>query len=516
MYNAWLLGLADNLGAPVELLLRMLDTNWLDYYGSSRDLPVEVLDAIVARGSGSARYHLTRNPYVDPEQRARIVASLEAAPDDELLRAGLMCGPMEWYWPRPLPVWAIERIGLTLDFERDKRIIDDARTGSTVPGPVVRSFWNHREPQLRAWSCLYWPQLSDAVREGLLADPDTRVRAGAEAAAHPFAPGDFDYSRPKRPFDHGPYIMTPDEQWRRSRLLGACVSHEVVDHVLASRPADGAPGGEWLEDLSCLAANPEVPADYLPQFLAHGCGGAMAGRPDLTPELIRALSDHADEDVRKRLVANPLLSEKERSTIEIDHAAPRRRLGMMDIHGSPPDHLGGLISQATSAVAYARQVAASNRFLPAEYVARLAQDDDLEVRAALCMRHPEAPPELLARTWGECPNLRTALMSRPDFPRDVARGLARHAADPDPDVRVLVTYDPALAPAVADRLSHDADRTVATNAMRHPNLPPARIRELLTDPGVMPWFVSAAAANPALPVEDMYRILEEQIARGGY
>ena len=75
---------------------------------------------------------------------------------------------------------------------------------------------------------------------------------------------------------------------------------------------------------------------------------------------------------------------------------------------------------------------------------------------------------------------------------------------------------PALAPDVAERLAQDAVRAVRSAAIRHPNLPLARVRELLTDPSVIPWFVEHAAANPSLPVEDMHRILDEQIARGGH
>ncbi len=107
-------------------------------------------------------------------------------------------------------------------------------------------------------------------------------------------------------------------------------------------------------------------------------------------------------------------------------------------------------------------------------------------------------------------------MTRPDFPTDVTCGRSVHGDDPDPDVRVLTTYDPALPPSLADRLSHDPDQKVRTAAIRHPNLPLARIRELLTDPAVPRWFVEAAAANPSLPVEDMHSILDEQLAHGGY
>jgi len=108
-------------------------------------------------------------------------------------------------------------------------------------------------------------------------------------------------------------------------------------------------------------------------------------------------------------------------------------------------------------------------------------------------------------------------MSRPGFPRDSWSGLAVKAADPDPGVRILATYDPALSSDDADRLSREEDRTVRLAATRHPNLPLTRIRELLISPrGVYP-HVEAAAANPSLPVEDMHRIIDEQFALdGGY
>jgi hypothetical protein len=465
---------------------------------------------------------LSRNPSLDPEQRARAVAVLEADPGDELMLPGLLRGPNRWDWPRPLPLRAIERIGLTLDFERDKQFIDDARTGTAVPGSVVLSFWSHREPKLRAWSCLYWPRMSDAVRHALLADPDPEVRARAEYSAQPFVPGDFDYSTPLGPRDEMPRIMTGDEQWRHSMLLNGCVSRGVVDHVLDGRPVDEGQRSAWLGDVSSLASNPTVPTDYLPWFLAQGCALELSARDDLTLELIHVLAVHPSPNVRRRLLVNPLLSEAERLAIDIGVSEGATGLlgmtgaSMMDVQEWPPADLDRLIAQARSAIPFVRQVAAGSRFLPSEEVARLAEDDDPAVRLALCLRHPEAQASVLARTWLERPSHRRSLMTRPDFPGDVVDGLAVHADNPDPDARILATYDPDLPADVADRLSRDADRGVRAAALRHPHLPLARIREqLLAARGVDP-FVEAAAANPALPVENMHRILDVELVRGGY
>jgi len=522
MYNAWIRGIAENPAAAADVLVRLLDTGWLDHSGSRRELPAEVIDAILRRGTLTAQYNLSRNPRVDAEQRARTVGIEDADPSKPLVRRGLMCGPNRWNWPRPLPVWAVEREGMTLDFERDKQLIDDTRTGTAIAGSVVLSFWNHREPQLRAWSCLYWPRMSDAVREALLTDPDPGVRARAEDAAQPFTPGDFDYTTPKGAHVDGLRMLTADEQWRRSRLRNGCVSREVVDHVLACRPVDDGQRRQWHQDLDALSVNPAVPLDCLRQFLAAKRPVALSARQDLTPEFISVLAAHADEDVRRRLVLNPLLCEEERVAIKADFSEENefflagRGAPMMDIQEWPPTDMDRLVSQATSALPRVRRLAAGSRFLPSEYVARLADDDDPGVRLALCLRHPEAPSSLLARTWLERPAHRSGLVTRPDFPTDVTCGTSVHADDPDPDVRVLATYDPLLPPDLADRLSYDTDQGVRAASIRHPNLPLSRIRELLTDPSVLRWFVEAAAANPSLPVEDMHRVLDEQLVRGGY
>jgi len=174
---------------------------------------------------------------------------------------------------------------------------------------------------LRAWSCLYWPRMSGAMREALLADPDAGVRAQAEQAARPFTPADFDYSvatEPRVVFEIR--VATADEQWRRSMLENGCVSRTVVDHVLASQPADDGQRRQRFGDLCAFAGNPTVPPDYLPRFLAQGCLGAMPARQDLTPEPVGALATHPDQGVRKLLVVNPLLSEEERLAIKVDYS----------------------------------------------------------------------------------------------------------------------------------------------------------------------------------------------------
>ena len=353
---------------------------------------------------------------------------------------------------------------------------------------------------------------------------ETPSRARAAYFAQPFTPADLDYSTPipRTAHDEMPLIMTADEQWRYSMLRYGHLSLSVVDHVLDYRSVHEGHRNTWSADVSTIAANPTVPTDYLPRFLDLGCGLELSAREDLTGELIHLLATHPSIQVRRQLLVNPLLTEAQR--VAIDIGAPEETTGflsnsgasMMDVQQWPPADLDRLTSQARSSIPRVRQVAAGSRFLPSTQVARLADDDDPAVRLALCLRHPEAPAALLARTWLERPAHRRWLMTRPDFPREVTNGLAVHANNPDPGTRILATYDPRLPADLADRLSRDPDRDVRIAALRHPHLPLPRIHEQIRAAKGVDPLAEAAAANPSLPIADMHRILDVELARGGY
>ncbi|MFF0254722.1 hypothetical protein ACFYPW_19705 [Micromonospora zamorensis] len=93
----------------------------------------------------------------------------------------------------------------------------------------------------------------------------------------------------------------------------------------------------------------------------------------------------------------------------------------------------------------------------------------------------------------------------PQFPTD---GLARFADDPDPAVRRLVALDPHADPELVDRLSTDPDANVRQAMAGSPRLPAPRIVALLDDPEL----AEAAAANPALTVDQMEQILHRMTA----
>ncbi|MEV5148088.1 hypothetical protein AB0L14_27745 [Streptomyces sp. NPDC052727] len=148
-----------------------------------------------------------------------------------------------------------------------------------------------------------------------------------------------------------------------------------------------------------------------------------------------------------------------------------------------------------------RRRAAREHTLPADLVARLAEDDDLGVRVLLAQNHPDAPAALLLRCFLEYTGPeRERLPTLPNFPRTGLTHLAEHA---DPHVRALVVRDPDTEPAVVERLTRDPDPEVRAALVRHPNLPARRLAELLADPEL----AHAAAANPALDPETVDRLV---------
>lgn len=179
---------------------------------------------------------------------------------------------------------------------------------------------------------------------------------------------------------------------------------------------------------------------------------------------------------------------------------PEARLDTLDWVWDAREDVEVLRRCATSAHTWLRRSAAVCPALPPDMVELLAQDEDFAVRLLLGEFHPEPPPELLLDLYLHGTHRAVAmLIANPRFPSE---GMAaRFLNSPDPDHRRLALRDPALTPEDMDRLSREG---LPGLAARDPRLPLPRIRELLADPDL----VGSVAGNPALPVEDMHRLLD--------
>ncbi|WP_433261927.1 hypothetical protein ACQPWR_21290 [Micromonospora vinacea] len=459
-----------------------------------RELPAPVRDAMLRHPSPRIRGALATHSQVDPLARTQLLADpawrvrlrafgrpgQEPLPDDVLVSLlAELDGP-----PSDMPFSREELINELFDaMGYDLRLF---RLAAAHPRPGVRRF---------AAVSLHW--LDERSRQALLEDEAPEVREAAVASvAH--------RQQLMEPAD------LPDEHSHKFwYVLRRPLSRALVEKVLARGDAAA---------LRVLAENPSVPPDVVETLLRHpepSVRQGVAGRADLSGEhLVRLAADPAVE-VRTAVSTHPGLSEPQRASIDIDVTIVPGdgHFGSADVRCRGIPYPDGAAPELTDALRWAgsvnpllRRRAARNAELPAEIVTILADDPDLGVRVLLAQHHPAAPPALLLRCFLEyrCCG-RDRLSELPQFPTD---GLARFSDDPDPKVRRLVAVDPHADPELVDRLSTDPDVSVRQAMAGSPRLPASRIVALLDDPEL----AEAAAANPALTVDQMQLILDRMTA----
>ncbi|RZT78789.1 hypothetical protein EV382_1982 [Micromonospora violae] len=486
-------GLARNPAAPTDVLLRLVE-RWPEQVCEGlqrrRELPPPVRDAMLRHPSPRIRGALATHPQVDPLARTRLLADpvwrvrlrafgrpgQAALPDDVLVRLlAELDGP-----PSDMPLSREELIGELFDaMGYDRRLL---RLAAAHPRSGVRRFAAGSLYRLDEWS-----------RQALLEDEVPEVRATAVAAvAHcrqVMEPADL----PDQP-SHGFWTV-----------LQRPLSRALIDQVLAS--------GDTAV-LRVVAENPSVPPDVVETLLRHpdpSVRQGVAGRVDLSSDQLVGLASDPAVEVRTAVSTHPGLSEPQRAGIGIDVTTVPGdgHFGSADVRCRGIAYPANAAPELPEALRWARSVnpllrrrAARNAELPADIVTILADDPDLGVRVLLAQHHPAAPPALLLRCFLEyhCCG-RDRLSGLPQFPTD---GLARFADDPDPTVRRLVALDPHANPELVDRLSTDPSATVRQAMASSPRLPARRIVALLDDPEL----AEAAAANPALAVDQMQHILD--------
>ncbi|MEU5535846.1 hypothetical protein [Streptomyces sp. NPDC020362] len=503
-----LAGLALNPSASEEVLLRLLADAPLAVrmvLCRDRDLPEAVVDAVVEHPDRRTRGFFAENPHVDPAQRGRLVDD-----PDWIVRSCLVEGPRIRFphRPKPLPDDVVVRMICTYNGEEP---LGSHYFYQQMSSELIRSMPTHPLPEVRLWGVGSWDRLTPGVRAALLADPDDRVRERVRQHLQYENPAWVESVLPDRP-SHG----------RTHALLHQALSRAVVDSVLT------APAGE--DDKSMIARNSSLPPDVVVLLAADpdprvreeiarradlGAAERHALVADPHPQVRRAVAYHADlgpaerdalatdtdPQVRLAVSVHPALTEQERA--RIDYEVPMDcRFGFRFVSVLPvPRDPQAVRRKVLSSHPMLRREAAEDRELPAELVARLAEDDDPGVRVLLAQNYPDAPAALLLRSFLEYTGPeRENLITRPNFPH---AGLAALADHEDPQVRALVARDPDTAPTTVERLTRDPDPDVRAALARHPNLPRPRLAELLDDEEL----AHAAAANPALDAATTDRLL---------
>ncbi|MEV6425686.1 hypothetical protein [Streptomyces sp. NPDC051662] len=482
----WLRGVAANPAAPSEVLLRLLTAPARPAWTilcKERDLPADVVEAVVSHPERAVRRGFARNRHAAPEQRGRLVNDSDAH-----VRAALASGPRPLLSrAEALPDDVLETLLTAKDDNSQGQMLtaDEIRQELVISGQISQSFRrrmiDHPNPELRAQAVGLWLWLTPSQRDALLADPTPAVRETARRQSRILDPAAMEADLPEQ-----------DCHYRALLLVNYAVSLAVAERCLADR-----------RDLWALAQNPHTPSDVVSR-LAHDpdphVRERVAARADLDPALMAELAQDPDGTVRNRVLLQPL----PRAWSEC--AAIDRIIGNAAQSIGPVDEM--LIEPETSwyetcAVSpdpLLRRIAATCPRLPAELVHRLADDTDTDVRHLLAYNHPLAPPTIVLDAFIATPRQRPYLLTLSRLPRTGLHHLLDHD---DPGVRALAAADTSL-PRPPVQLLADPEPRVRRAAAANPLLPYALISSLLN----APEHAEGAAANPSLPTERLHALLD--------
>ena len=450
LHESWLLGLMGNPALPTSVLRRLLTVDRTPgnvcHWLQQRVLPPGATAAIVADGDVRHRRAVLENPNAD----SAALVPLAYDPDPGVRRIYVAIAPD---FRRDIPPAALQALA------DDEVVAVRACTAGypDLPLPIRARLAQDPEPKVRAAALRTdWELLPTEVRTAALTDPAPEVRQAVEQTT---------WIDPPLPRTVGQYLQ--DTEKRRHLAAGAApISRELALLLVTD------------EDVS----------------VRH----ALAGNPHTPTDVALRLAEDVDNGVRLTLSQREDLTEEQRAAIAYvvpnKHTWPPK---WIEERGHEPEVARR--AAASGHVLLRRSIAMAGQ-LPPDVVARLAADEDFFVKLTLCEYCPDAPHDLVIEMYAYWHGLRWSLLMR--HPNFAGPGLARFADDPNPRLRHAALHDPDGGPDLLLKLADDP--YVGRWAVSDPRLPNDELARRLHDRR----YASAAARNPALPVETMHHLLD--------
>ncbi|MGX1135409.1 hypothetical protein RKD49_007599 [Streptomyces glaucescens] len=251
---------------------------------------------------------------------------------------------------------------------------------------------------------------------------------------------------------------------------------------------------------SLLAARPGLPPPVYRRLALDSSPAVraeLAQNPAIDEALIRALAEDPGHDVRRRLAHHPrvpldVLAELADATRIGPASLPR-------VLAASPSEVEELASSPNPAL---RMFVAARRDLPPEVRDTLAEDPDAKVLASIAAHPGLSEARLRAMTDRHGARVVAGVAANPDASPALLHDLARRRPPVPKALREIARHPAAPASALLACLADPRARPVAA---AHPALPPSVVVELLTDDDAE--VTEAAAANPALPLAEMARLV---------
>ncbi|MFE5677611.1 hypothetical protein ACFQ7B_05960 [Streptomyces erythrochromogenes] len=483
--DLWLRGVAANQGAPAEVLLRLLHPAAgaaRQILCEERGLPDEVADALLAHPDPGVRRSVARNPHLTPAHRGRL-----AEDPNVVVRSGVVFGPRPRpRRPCPLPDDVLLTL-LTTEYPGEPQLlmfgemVQELISSHQMPPSFQYRMRVHENPVLRELATGVWHRLTAEERQALLTDPDPDVRASAESCV-----GEAD------PTGRGAVFPGPGHY--RWLVLS---SYALSDAVLEAALAD--------PEFRCsVAGNPYAPPHAVARLARDAdpeVRERVAARADLDPAVWAELAEDPHERVRTRARIQPLpRTTSQCRAVNHEMGGDAHDCGCLILESYPEPDLDWYRACAESEEVMLRLAAARCPALPADLVARLAEDPHEEVRHRLASWHPLAPAETVLAAFVARPRQRPHLLMQSRLPRT---GLSHLLDHEDPEVRALAAADPTLGRAPAALLT-DPDDRVRRAAAANPLFTGDAVEALLHDPAT----AEGAAANQALPPARLHALLD--------